>query len=150
MYTSYDKSIVFGWHHHGYHIYLCMHYENGQMDVDNLSVRREPDVVFFQGPGEKPLEPRHLPPQESHGVLLDLVLDVVERGLEDESLRKSDTGLLAEVGHELGADGCPQRVTVDDDGCIGSRHTTDVLIHFVRVVDDSRLGGHGGTRVGIA
>ena len=136
-----------------------MHYENGQMDVDNLSVRREPDVVFFQGPGEKPLEPRHLPPEESHGVLLDLVLDVVERGLENEGFGEDDTGLLllfrrlvppADVRHELGTDGCTQRVTVNDDRGFGSRHTTNVLIHFVRVVDDSRLGGHGGTRVGIA
>ena len=76
-----------------------MHYENGQMDVDNLSIRREPDVVFFQGPGEKPLEPRHLPPQESHGVLLDLVLDVVERVL---NLKLSKKPNLPQIFVQLG------------------------------------------------
>ena len=79
------------------------------MNVYDLFVRHESDVVFLKGSGEEPVEPGHFPPKERHRMQLDLIMDVVERGLKDEG-----TGaliLLAEVGHQVRRDGGAQAVT---------------------------------------
>ena len=54
------------------------------MNVYNLSVRHESDIVFLKGPGEEPVKPGHFPPEERHRMQLDLIMDVIERGLEDQ------------------------------------------------------------------
>ena len=54
------------------------------MNVYDLFVRHESDVVFLKGSGEEPVEPGHFPPKERHRMQLDLIMDVVERGLKDQ------------------------------------------------------------------
>ena len=46
--------------------------EDGEVDEMDELVGAEGDVTLVEGPGEEPLEPRHLPPQGRHRVHADL------------------------------------------------------------------------------
>ena len=58
--------------------------EDGEADVLDELVGAEGDVALVEGPGEEPLEPRHLPPQVRHGVHADL-------RVEEDGIKTYDT-----------------------------------------------------------
>ena len=77
----------------------------------------------------------------------NLVLDVVERRLEDEGVGRMAGE--AESADGFAGDGCAERVAVDDDRRVpGKLH--DVLENLDGVGHHSRLGRRHGAGVGVA
>ena len=62
-----------------------MHDENGYVDTSNTLIRDETDIIFRQSSREEPLKPRHFSPEKRHRVSSDLIVDVVEWTLKDQS-----------------------------------------------------------------
>ena len=123
--------------------------ENRAVYHSDPLVRHEGDVTVSEAGGEEPVEPRHLAPDPAHGMVTDLVVDVVERRLEDEAGRR--TALEGEEGDEMSGHSCAEAVAPHDDPAgvsITDRHQP--VKHSPGVLDHPGLIGESLGAVSVA